>query len=230
MLRSRIIVSCTLQRLQGGPVAEIRSLDDSSLADRIISHAEMSVREANILKKGMNFGVSGNHSVILMSVRPNAPYRDRLDDGGSVLIYEGHDVARTRDALNPKLIDQPERYPGGSLTENGKFHSAAQQAKLGATPERVRVYEKIKPGIWAYNGVFHLVDSWVERDEHRKVFKFRLVAVKGDEDFTRPPARVTEKRRIIPAAVKRASTASAARTRPTSRCPTAIGSRSSRAA
>jgi hypothetical protein len=40
--------------------------------------------------------------------------------------------------------------------------------------ERVRVYEKLRLGICADNGVFHLVDSWQESDEHRRVFKFRL--------------------------------------------------------
>lgn len=38
-------------------------------------------REGVSLHRGMNFGLGGNHSVILMSVRPNAPYRDRLEDG-----------------------------------------------------------------------------------------------------------------------------------------------------
>ena len=56
------------------------------------------------------------------------------------------------------------------MTQNGKFHEAAQLYKSGKRdPERVRVYEKIQTGIWSYNGVFHLVDSWRERDEYREV-------------------------------------------------------------
>ena len=47
--------------------------------------------EGTSLQQGMNFGIGGNHSVILMSVRRNAPYRDRLEDGGTTLVYEGHD-------------------------------------------------------------------------------------------------------------------------------------------
>ena len=75
------------------------------------------------------------------------------------------------------------KFPSGGPTQNGKFHAAAQAAKVGnRPPERVRVYEKIRPGIWSYNGVFHLIDSWTERDEFRTVFKFKLVAVEGDED------------------------------------------------
>ena len=174
------------------------------MSDNIISHAEMCVREQTSLQKGMNFGIGGTHSVILMSVRPNAPYHDQIEDGGTVLIYEGHDVPRSPRFANPKLVDQPERYPSGKLTENGKFHEAATQAKRGLRqPERVRVYEKIKTGIWAYNGVFHLIDSWTEQDEHRIVFKFRLEAVEGDEDFSVPPIQKPTRRRIIPSAIKR---------------------------
>ncbi len=69
-------------------------------------------------------------------------------------------------------------------------------------PERVRVYEKIQPGIWSYNGVFHLIDSWRERDKYREVFKYRLVAVEGDESFDSPPQRNIQRRRVIPTSVK----------------------------
>jgi hypothetical protein len=88
-------------------------------------------------------------------------------------------------------------------TQNGKFNQAAQRYKAEQRdPERVRVYEKIKPGIWSYNGVFHLVDSWIEMDAARNVFKFKLVAVEGDEDFTLPPENQVQRRRLIPTAVK----------------------------
>ena len=163
----------------------------------------MCLREGTSLQQGMNFGLGGNHSVILMSVRPNAPYRDRLEDSGTTLIYEGHDEPRSVATPNPKVVDQPDRYPSGARTQNGKFHQAALEFKRGIRPpERVRVYEKIRPGIWSYNGVFHLVDGWQERDEFRKVFKFRLVAVEGDEDFDAPPSQAPIRRRVIPTAVK----------------------------
>lgn len=87
--------------------------------------------------------------------------------------------------------------------QNGKFHLAAQKAKLAdQLPERVRVYEKIRPGIWSYNGVFHLVDSWRERDEHRTTFRFKLVAVEGEEDFSHPTRINANRRRLIPTSVK----------------------------
>ena len=160
-------------------------------------------REGASLQHGMNFGLGDSHSVILMSVRPNAPYRDRLEDGGTILIYEGHDMPKTASCANPKMVDQPLKTHTGRPTPNGKFFAAAEDAKNGhRAPERVRVYEKIRPGIWAYNGIFHLLDAWTERDEFRTVCKFKLVAVEGDEDFDQPVHIDAERRRIIPSHVK----------------------------
>jgi len=171
--------------------------------NEVISYLEMCQREGTQLQKGMNFRLGGDHSVVLMSVRPNAPYQDRIEDDGETLIYEGHDVPKTRGVKEPKRMDQPERTVSGGLTENGKFHQAAQAAKSKQSPpERVRVYEKIQKGIWSYNGVFHLVDSWREHDEYRDVFKFKLIAVQGDEDFSKPVRVDLEHRRIIPTWVK----------------------------
>jgi hypothetical protein len=173
------------------------------MTDNIISYLDMCRREGASLQQGMNFGLGETHSVILMSVRPNAPYRDRLEDGGTTLIYEGHDTPKSAQNPNPKLIDQPAMFSAGSPTQNGKFDNAAQTAKNGKRkPERVRVYEKIRPGIWAYNGVFHLMDSWTEKDEARIVYKFKLIAVKGEDDFTQPVHLDAERRRIIPTHVK----------------------------
>src|SRR5262245_50319667 len=157
------------------------------MTDNIISYLEMCQREGASLQRGMNFNLGGNHSVILMSLRPNAPYRDRFEEEGTVLIYEGHDEPKGIAVPNPKAIDQPEYALRGTLTENGKFHRVAQAYTHGdRMPERVRVYEKIRDGIWAYNGVFHLIDSWREHDGQRQVFKFKLVAVVEDEDFSQP--------------------------------------------
>jgi hypothetical protein len=173
------------------------------VTENVISYIEMCRREGVSLQQGMNFGLGDSHSVILMSVRPGAPYRDRLEEGGTTLVYEGHDAAKTAEVRNPKLVDQPLTFASGRPTQNGKFHAAAQAAKLGQRPpERVRVYEKIRPGIWTYNGVFHLIDSWIERDEHRSVCKFKLIAVEGEEDFGQAARVNAERRRVIPTHVK----------------------------
>jgi hypothetical protein len=173
------------------------------MQNEIISYIEMCQRENASLQRGMNFGLAENHSVILMSLRRGAPYRDRLDDDGSVLLYEGHDEAMTDSCPNPKEIDQPDVTPSGTLTQNGRFLRAAQDYKQGVRPpERVRVYEKLKQGIWSYNGVFHLVDAWTEHDGTRLVFRFKLVAVEGEDDLSLPPPSPIQRRRIIPTAVK----------------------------
>ena len=61
------------------------------MSDNVIPYTAMCLREGTSLQRGMNFGLGGSHSVILMSIRRNAPYRDRLEEGGTILIYEGHD-------------------------------------------------------------------------------------------------------------------------------------------
>ena len=160
-------------------------------------------REGASLQQGMNFGLGGTHSVILMSVQPNAPYHDRVEADGTVLVYEGHNVPRGERTQNPRAVDQPRHTHSGRLTQNGRFEEAAVAYKKGKRrPERVRVYEKLRAGIWSYNGMFHLVDAWTERDSLRQVFKFRLEAVEGEEDFTIPVPLEAERRRIIPTAVK----------------------------
>jgi len=173
------------------------------MSNEIISYVEMCQREGVSLQRGMNFNLSGDHSVILMSLRPGAPYDDEVQDNGSTLIYEGHDQPKQRNGPDPKSLHQRYRTDSGQLTQNGLFHEAAQEFKAeGHLPKRVRVYEKIRTGIWSYNGVFHLVDSWLQTSGRRKVFKFKLIAVEGDEDFSLPPLRNTVPRRVIPTSVK----------------------------
>ncbi|MFC1970793.1 HNH endonuclease, partial [Chloroflexota bacterium] len=89
---------------------------------------------------GMNFHLSGNVSLILMSLRPNAPYSDRVEDDGRVLIYEGHDISKTKETPIPKIISQPMRNTSGTLTQNGLFYEVAQRYKSGkAKSELVKV-------------------------------------------------------------------------------------------
>ncbi len=174
--------------------------------NEILSYFEMCQREGTSLQRGMNFRLHGGHSVVLMSLRANAPYQDEVQDDGAVLIYEGHDHPKTQDTPNPKLLDQPEYLPGGGLTENGKFHNAAQGFQAGKkSPDLVRVYEKLRKGIWSYNGFFHLVDSWRQSDGNRKVFKFHLEAIEEAKDEMAAvdiAYRQTKHRRVIPTNIK----------------------------
>jgi hypothetical protein len=175
---------------------------NGNMPNEIIPYIEMCRREKASLQRGMNYRLSDNHSVILMSVRPNAPYADKFEDDGSTIIYEGHNVPKSKEHPHPKEVDQPEYTENGRLTENGNFNHAAQDYKGKRPPERVRVYEKIKSGIWSYNGIFHLIESWREQSNRRSVFKFKLVAVEGEEDFTEPIPFQPISRRIIPTSVK----------------------------
>jgi len=171
----------------------------------IISHAEMCLEEGFSLQKGMNFRVKGRTTVILMSMRKGAPYADHVEDEGETLIYEGHDVPKNL-ARNPKSVDQPDNTPRGTLTENGKFFQAAMKYKDGKeSAELVKVYEKIKDGIWAYNGVFELIDSWIQKSEGRNVFRFKLKVT--DKTIIEKEKRVIELKdldhnRLIPTSVK----------------------------
>jgi hypothetical protein len=140
-----------------------------------------------------------------MSLRKGAPYSDRVEENGEILIYEGHDVPRNL-AKIPKSIDQPLRTPNGTLTQNGKFFEAAESFKRGLQEaELVRVYEKIKDGIWVYNGVFELVDSWIEKSEGRDVFKFKLHITDRTIDLREKRSKELkdlDHNRMIPTSVK----------------------------
>jgi hypothetical protein len=46
----------------------------------------MCQRESSSLQRGMNFDLGAGYAVILMSVNPNAPYRDRFENDGSTII------------------------------------------------------------------------------------------------------------------------------------------------
>lgn len=174
------------------------------MINEIIPYLEMCHRENLSLQRGMNFQAGDGYSIILMSLRTNAPYDDLFLHDGSTLIYEGHDIPKSHHSINPKIVDQQEFTMNGKITENGKFHKAAQEYKNGIRPyEKVKVYEKIHAGIWSYNGIFQLVDSWLENTGMRNVFKFKLVAINDpNQNFTIEPQMVNERRRIIPTPVK----------------------------
>ncbi len=168
--------------------------------DDIISYAELVAAENANIQKGMNFQIKPEYSIFLMSVRKNAPYADEWDAKTNTLIYEGHD-APINVTKEPKEADQPFTTPKGTLTENGKFFTEAQayKMKLAEHPHKVKVYEKIKDGIWCYKGFFSLIDAKILFDGVRNVFKFYLqpVEVKAfNKEIVLPHNR------IIPTSVK----------------------------
>jgi hypothetical protein len=169
----------------------------------VVSHSEMCQAERMSLQRGMNFRPKGRRSVLLMSLRKGAPYADRVEENGQVLIYEGHDRPRTADGPNPKTVDQPEHTDSGRLTQNGLFAQAAVRHRDRRDPaELVHVYEKLMSNIWTFNGVFRLTDSWRESSAGRQVFKFRLELVDDPEAELREAPQDLDHNRIIPSHVK----------------------------
>jgi hypothetical protein len=175
--------------------------------DDIISHSEMCLIEGYSLQKGMNFRVGGGTTVILMSQRTNAPYEDKRT--GDILIYEGHNIPkRSGSGINPKSMDQSAITSTGKLTENGKFVETIKKYKKGEdNAELVRVYEKIKPGIWSFVGLFELIDyNYIKsKRENRKVFKFKLKVTDKASPKTKAKIKIItdlEHTRMIPASIK----------------------------
>lgn len=168
----------------------------------VISYLDMCKAEGTNLQRGMNFKLQGKCSVILMSLRANAPYADRVEESGRVLIYEGHDIPKRKDGPDPKTVNQPATNSGSTLTQNGLFHDAAMKYKNNQDqPEFVKVYEKIRPGIWVYNGLFKLIDAWQEISNARNVFKFKL-EMADDSEQSSIKERDIDHSRLIPASVK----------------------------
>lgn len=171
-------------------------------ANSILSYRDMcNIEEQEQLQRGMNFEMGGNYSVILMSIKPNAPYADRISDDGMTIYYEGHD--ETGDKL--KRADQPVALPSGLLTQNGQFKFAVDKAKKSREYSLVRVYEKIQPGIWNYRGLFELKDYQIFERGGRKVFEFVLTIT--DQELNDSPkhkkhAINIEQTRQIPGKVK----------------------------
>ena len=177
----------------------------SSLAlvdiDDVVSYQEIVAAEQANLQKGMNFQTRQGYSVFLMSVRRGAPYQDHFDEVTRRLVYEGHDAPRSEQNPIPKIVDQPKFTSGGKLTDNGRFFEAAQAYKNGLNekPEMVKVYEKIKKGIWSYKGFFNLEDAVIAKSEGRNVFKFYLSPA---HPIAIRKSRRVSNQRIIPTQVK----------------------------
>jgi len=178
----------------------------NKIRDDILSYREMCDAEnIQTLQRGMNFRMNPSYSVILMSQRANAPYRDKVYEDGITIEYEGHDVPKRSYDHNPKAEDQPHKLPGGKLTQNGLFAQAVARFKSGnSPPELVKVYEKILPGVWSLKGYFDLVDCKVVQDGSRKVFRYILqlsdrVDVGSSENQTISQVHT----RLIPSEVKK---------------------------
>jgi hypothetical protein len=177
------------------------------MKDNIISYREMCDNEnVQTIQRGMNFRLNPNYSVILMSLRKNAPYNDRVSDDGLSIEYEGHDVSKTDKIKNPKQHDQPRHTKTGKPTQNGLFAQAVEDYKnKKREAEIVRVYEKLFAGVWSEKGFFKLTDyRYVSDDSDRKVFKYILEETEIDlKDNILRENKLKQRTRIIPSHIKK---------------------------
>ena len=176
------------------------------IRDDILSYREMcDVENVQTLQRGMNFRLNPKYSVILMSQRSNAPYRDKIYENGITIEYEGHDVPKRGYSHYPKQENQQSQLPSGKHTQNGLFIKAVDDFKTGQKEvELVKVYEKIMDGVWSLKGIFELVDYKIVESENRKVFRFilRLTYIES-LDGQLPERLELSHTRIIPTEVKK---------------------------
>ncbi|MEK7631095.1 MAG: HNH endonuclease signature motif containing protein [Patescibacteria group bacterium] len=178
----------------------------NKIQDDILSYRGMCDAEnVQTLQRGMNFRMNPKYSVILMSQRSSAPYKDKIHEDGITIEYEGHDVSKKShdQSHNPKVEDQREKLPSGKLAQNGYFIKAVKEFKEGESlPELVKVYEKVFPGVWSLKGFFDLIDCKVIHDGRRNVFRYllRLSDRSGVANIT---SAIIEHTRLIPSEVKR---------------------------
>ena len=155
------------------------------------------------LQRGMNFRLNPRYSLILMSRRSNAPYRDKVLADGITIEYEGHDQPRTRHIGNPKYLGQPRATSYSTFTQNGRFAMAVDKYKKHEAPaELVKVYEKILPGVWSLKGFFDLIDYKIEHDGKRNVFIFTLT-LSAEQNVDTKTKIDLKHTRLIPSEVKK---------------------------
>lgn len=171
----------------------------------IISYREMcDLENKQTLQRGMNYRINPSYSVILMSQRSNAPYKDRVHADGITIEYEGHDVLKKGYTHNPKNENQPSRFPSGKLTQNGLFIKAVEETKNGLRKaETVKVYEKIMSGVWSFKGYFNLIDYKTVNDGSRQVYRFILQLKEKQEVDIKGTKKTIIHTRLIPSEVKK---------------------------
>ena len=174
------------------------------MIDQVYSYREMcDLENVQTLQRGMNFRLNPSYSLILMSRRGNAPYRDSVSSDGITIRYEGHDVPKTFDIIDPKVLDQPRYTRTGTLTQNGKFiESIEEYKKTQKSPEIVKVYEKVLDGVWSLKGYFELIDYANEFDGKRNVFVFVLRLTKDQGPGSGDDIDLSHTR-LIPPSVKK---------------------------
>ena len=173
------------------------------IQDDILSYREMCDAEGKqTLQRGMNYRLNPQYSVILLSQRSNAPYKDKIYEDGITIEYEGHDLPSNYSSI-PKNEDQPARLLSGRLAQNGLFIKVIEDYKRKKIkPELVKAYEKIMDGVWSLKGIFELVDYKIVNDGKRNVYRFILKLTNLKNISGRNDDIKLSHTRIIPSEVK----------------------------
>jgi hypothetical protein len=111
------------------------------MRDDILTYRELCDKEnVQTIQRGMNYRLNKEYSVILMSQRGNAPYKDRIYEDGITIEYEGHDTPKSDVVNNPKQINQPAFTKTGRPIQNGLFITAVENYKSSGKFEIIKVY------------------------------------------------------------------------------------------
>lgn len=95
----------------------------------IFTYSEMCQFESFHLRRGMNFRLKPDYSIVLMSACADSLYTDIVQDEGKTLLYEGHDISKRKGLKDPRHYDQPMAMPNGKLTQNGLFYVIAKDVQ-----------------------------------------------------------------------------------------------------
>lgn len=152
---------------------------------RYLSYKQMCQTEGKgQITRGIYFQKDKDYSLIFMSRRKSATYKDRLMKSDFLVEYSGSNFKGQADK------DQRERNAAGKLTANGMLKEAARKYINGeANPRKVKIYEKVKCGLWLYRGVFLLVMYRYIEEGGRKVFKFYFKPEEGKAQAPKPKRR-----------------------------------------
>ncbi len=168
--------------------------------NEILSYTELCSLVGGSIQKGINIRYRGKETILLMSQRKNAPCQDRYDPSRNILEYVGHDVRKTLQTPRPRELDQPLISEKGTPSDNAKLINFLTRSGVLSSPERVHIFEKLQPNIWADKGIFELISYRETVASNRRIFVFELKPVPYDthtvlsDDF--------EHTRLIPSEIK----------------------------
>lgn len=143
----------------------------------ILTHSDINSREGFSVISRMNYRPAGNiHSVFLTFTDDDDLFADEFQ--GDRCYFRGSNMRRS-EADSPETADQSLYRRSGKKSANGIFFDIAtayRESGGSVNPEIIRVYKKLKPNVWQFEGEFELVDAKFGNypKANRKIFVFTL--------------------------------------------------------